>query len=137
MCLIQLSHLDLLSHILFWFFFHLNDNYYTTNTKMISIGQQNSSAGPSQIKNSAKHSKKLPYWLWFIIAKSLGIKLHPNDKPLVSVVLHGITLFSGGIMLLTRIWFSGKYLVVLYLYLLITLLFPAQKKLLSLWFFSH
>lgn len=74
---------------------------------MISIGQQNSSAGPSQIKNSAKHSKKLPYWLWFIIAKSLGIKLHPNDKPLVSVVLHGITLFSGGIMLLTRIWFSG------------------------------
>ena len=99
---------------------------------MISIGQQNSSAGPSQIKNSAKHSKKLPYWLWFIIAKSLGIKLHPNDKPLVSVVLHGITLFSGGIMLLTRIWFSGKYLVVLYLYLLITLLFPAQKKLLSL-----
>ena len=75
---------------------------------MISIGQQNSSAGPSQIKNSAKHSKKLPYWLWFIIAKSLGIKLHPNDKPLVSVVLHGITLFSGGIMLLTRIWFSGN-----------------------------
>ena len=81
----------------------------------MSVGQ-NSSAGPSQIQNQAKHSKKLPYWLWFIIAKSLGIKLHPNDKPLVSVILHGITLFSGGIMLLTRIWFSGKVLITLFLH---------------------
>ena len=79
----------------------------------MSVGQ-NSSAGPSQIQNQAKHSKKLPYWLWFIIAKSLGIKLHPNDKPLVSVILHGITLFSGGIMLLTRIWFSGKVITTIF-----------------------
>ena len=60
------------------------------------------------MKGKTKHSKKMPYWLWFIIAKSLGIKLHPNDKPLISVILHAITLFSGGGMLLTRIWFSGK-----------------------------
>ena len=62
----------------------------------------------SSMKNKTKHSKKMPYWLWFIIAKSLGIKLHPNDKPLLSVILHAVTLFSGGGMLLTRIWFSGK-----------------------------
>ena len=91
-------------------------NYVIVITKFQMPVGQNSSAGSSQLQNQAKHSKKLPYWLWFIIAKSLGIKLHPNDKPLVSVILHGITLFSGGIMLLTRIWFSGKVLITLFLH---------------------
>ena len=59
------------------------------------------------MKGHTKHSRKIPYWLWFLIAKSLGIKLHPNDKPLLAILLHAITLFSGGGMLLTRIWFSG------------------------------
>ena len=49
----------------------------------------------------------MPYWLWFIIAKSLGIKLHPRDKPLLAIILHALTLFSGGGMFLTRTWFSG------------------------------
>merc|ERR1712141_926030 len=59
------------------------------------------------VKGQTKQSKKMPYWLWYIIAKSLGIKLHPRDKPLLAIILHAITLFSGGGMFLTRIWFSG------------------------------
>jgi len=59
------------------------------------------------VKGQTKQSKKMPYWLWYIIAKSLGIKLHPRDKPLLAIILHGITIFSGGGMFLTRIWFSG------------------------------
>ena len=54
-----------------------------------------------------KQSKKIPHWLWILIAKSLGIKLNSGDKPMVAIVLHAITLCSGGGMLLTRIWFSG------------------------------
>ena len=61
------------------------------------------------VKGQTKQSKKMPYWLWYIIAKSLGIKLHPRDKPLLAIILHAITLFSGGGMFLTRIWFSGTY----------------------------
>ena len=61
------------------------------------------------VKGHMKQSKKMPYWLWFIIAKSLGIKLHPKDKPMLAILLHTITLFSAGGMLLTRIWFSGKF----------------------------
>jgi len=59
------------------------------------------------VKGKTKQSKKIPYWLWYIIAKSLGIKLHPRDKPLLAIILHAITLFSGGGMFLTRTWFSG------------------------------
>ena len=54
-----------------------------------------------------KQSRKIPHWLWIIIAKSLGIKLNSGEKPMVAIVLHAITLFSGGGMLLTRVWFSG------------------------------
>jgi len=59
------------------------------------------------VKGKTKQSKKMPFWLWYIIAKSLGIKLHPRDKPLLAIILHAITLFSGGGMFLTRTWFSG------------------------------
>ena len=68
---------------------------------------QNSQISSRVKSHQTKHSKKMPYWLWFVIAKSLGIKLHPKDQPVLSIVLHTITLFSGGCMLLTRIWFSG------------------------------
>ena len=59
------------------------------------------------VKGHLKPARKMPYWLWFVIAKSLGIKLNPNDKPMLAIILHTITLFSGGGMLLTKIWFSG------------------------------
>ena len=32
--------------------------------------------------------------LWIIIAKALGIKLHPNEKPIISAVLHILTFGS-------------------------------------------
>ena len=32
--------------------------------------------------------------LWIIIAKSLGIKLHPNEKPITSAILHILTFGS-------------------------------------------
>ena len=32
--------------------------------------------------------------LWIIIAKALGIKLHPNEKPITSAILHILTFGS-------------------------------------------
>ena len=38
--------------------------------------------------------QKIPYWLWVVIAKILGIKLSPDEKPIVSAVLHIATFGS-------------------------------------------
>lgn len=62
----------------------------------------------SSIKGKTKSAKKIPFWLvipgpfflqnllrlWIIIAKALGIKLHPNEKPIISAVLHILTFGS-------------------------------------------
>ena len=69
----------------------------------------------SSIKGKTTSAKKIPYWwgnecqphifyeqlcivffprLWIIIAKSLGIKLHPNEKPITSAILHILTFGS-------------------------------------------
>lgn len=47
------------------------------------------------IKGQTKQSKRLPYWLWIIIAKCLGIKLRPNEKPVLSSILHILTMGTG------------------------------------------
>lgn len=46
------------------------------------------------VKGKTTSAKKIPYWLWIVIAKSLGIKLHPNDKPVLSAILHIATFGS-------------------------------------------
>ena len=43
-----------------------------------------------------KSPKRIPQWLWFIVAKSLGIKTLPNEKPYLSSILHLITIGSAG-----------------------------------------
>ena len=49
----------------------------------------------SSVKGKTKQSKRLPVWLWRIIAKCLGIKLHPGEKPILSSVLHVFTMGTG------------------------------------------
>ena len=40
----------------------------------------------------AHQSRRLPYWIWYALAKSLGIKLSPNDKPIFGTFMHVLTL---------------------------------------------
>jgi len=61
----------------------------------------------SSIKGKTTSAKKIPYWLWIIIAKSLGIKLHPNDKPIISAILHILTFGSAAALFLTNACYSG------------------------------
>ena len=46
------------------------------------------------VQGQTRSAKKIPYWLWIIIAKILGIKLSPEDKPVISAVLHIATFGS-------------------------------------------
>lgn len=61
----------------------------------------------SSIKGKTTSAKKIPYWLWIIIAKALGIKLHPNDKPIISAVLHILTFGSAAALFMTNALVSG------------------------------
>jgi len=57
------------------------------------------------VKGKTTSAKKIPYWLWIIIAKSLGIKLHPNDKPVISAILHIATFGSATALFCTNAWY--------------------------------
>jgi hypothetical protein len=50
----------------------------------------------STVKGQTKQSKRIPFWLWVIIAKSLGILLHDKDKPVLAWILHLLTVASAG-----------------------------------------
>ena len=64
----------------------------------------------SNVKGKTKQSKKIPYWLWIGLAKSYGIKINPNDKPILSSVLHLITLISAaGIICFYYVIFNFIY----------------------------
>ena len=41
-----------------------------------------------------RRSKKLPKWLWFIIACSLGVRINGNDRAIVAAILYSLTLLS-------------------------------------------
>ena len=62
-----------------------------TNTSVTSTGK-------SQFKGiqhkSGKSPKRIPPWLWIIIAKSLGIRLKSGEKPFLSSLLHLLTFGS-------------------------------------------
>ncbi|KAI8497558.1 hypothetical protein Bbelb_248640 [Branchiostoma belcheri] len=46
-------------------------------------------------KDGTKQSRHLPKWAWFLVAKSLGIKLKEKDRPWFGTFLYLLTLTSG------------------------------------------
>lgn len=54
---------------------------------------------------STKQSRQLPHWLWFIIAKCLGIPLHPSNKPIIGLILHILTFASALTFAVSHMWF--------------------------------
>ncbi len=63
--------------------------------------------GEDAVKGRTRHSRRIPFWLWFAIAKSLGIRMHPGDRPVASAVLHVLTLAAGAAMVFTNAFFAG------------------------------
>jgi len=58
------------------------------------------------VKGQTRSAKKIPYWLWIIIAKILGIKLSPEDKPIISAVLHIATFGSAAALFCTNLTYT-------------------------------
>jgi len=73
----------------------------------VSTSRQSRDHGISQVKGRITPAKKIPYWLWFLIAKSLGIKLHEKDRPIISAFLHILTFGSALGIFLTNTWICG------------------------------
>ena len=69
-----------------------NDVLRRRQSKGVPPARSNQRKAPAPPKSP----KRIPQWLWIIIAKSLGIKTTPNEKPYLSSILHLITLGSAG-----------------------------------------
>ncbi|XP_072175959.1 uncharacterized protein [Diadema setosum] len=70
-----------------------------------SLGEQE--ARPVRIKQS----RPLPPWLWYIIAKSLGIKTHPKDRPIFALFLYLLTLLSTVGYVIASTWYTVSDIV--------------------------
>eukprot|EP00057_Strongylocentrotus_purpuratus_P013011 XP_011667485.1 PREDICTED: uncharacterized protein LOC105439792 [Strongylocentrotus purpuratus] len=53
-----------------------------------------------------QQSRPLPRWLWYIIAKSLGIKTHPKDKPWFATLLYTLTLICTVGYFINYTWYT-------------------------------
>ncbi|PSN55052.1 hypothetical protein C0J52_04144 [Blattella germanica] len=69
--------------------------------------KQNHAVGSSESpkKDFVKMSKRIPYWLWYLIAKALGLKLKPNDKPICAIFLYLLTVLSALGYVIASIWY--------------------------------
>ena len=65
------------------------------NSSNAAVDVSSSAVGADAVKGKTKMSKRIPRWLWVVIAKSLGIKLHAKDSPGLASVLHLLTIAAG------------------------------------------
>ena len=81
-----------------------SDQFYCTvdpaDTNIVSSNQDGVK------RYNTKQSRRLPHWAWYIIAKSLGIKLHPADKPYLGTVLHALTVGLAILYVLMFTWYT-------------------------------
>merc|ERR1719232_2382016 len=58
------------------------------------------------VKGKMRSARRIPYWLWIIIARMLGIKLSSDEKPIISAVMHIATFGSAAAMWCTNLAYS-------------------------------
>ncbi|XP_042220875.1 uncharacterized protein LOC121865472 isoform X2 [Homarus americanus] len=90
-------------------------DYYRTRDTHLQVSAreelQNQRQDSPNNGRQMQQSRRLPYWLWFIIAKSLGIKLSPEDKPILATVLYTLTFMSAITYFLSDWWFTASDIV--------------------------
>eukprot|EP00092_Neocalanus_flemingeri_P002896 GFUD01003098.1.p1 GENE.GFUD01003098.1~~GFUD01003098.1.p1 ORF type:complete len:432 (-),score=56.95 GFUD01003098.1:61-1356(-) len=65
----------------------------------------------SLIKGKTTIARRIPNWLWIILAKSLGISSNSSEKPIFATILSLLTSVSATITFLLNAWFSGHDIV--------------------------
>jgi hypothetical protein len=71
--------------------FSVTANYYGDNDP-----HHQSYAAPVMVRKSQmKQSKRMPYWMRYIILKLVGVKTRENETPLVGAIFYSLTLALG------------------------------------------
>ena len=65
-------------------------------------------------KIRAKQSKRLPPWIWFIIAKSLGIKVNEFDRRWFGTLMYVITALFAILYIMAFIWYTVYDIINIY-----------------------
>lgn len=55
---------------------------------------------------TTRQSKRLPGWAWLVLAKCLGIKLHPTDRPYLGTALYSLTIALAALYAITYTWYT-------------------------------
>ncbi len=88
----------------------VTENYYGNSIEVgaLRIYQSNDQQAIEEpVKTSTtKQSKRLPPWVWFVLAKSLGIKLHVLDRPWFGTIMHMMTVTFGLGFAITNTWYK-------------------------------
>ncbi|XP_050735308.1 uncharacterized protein LOC127007891 isoform X2 [Eriocheir sinensis] len=86
--------------------------YYRTEDTTLQVSAPEDVPGADGVNQAPpdrhfQQSRRLPFWMWLIIAKSLGIKLHAQDKPILATALYLLTFASASGFILSNWWFYG------------------------------
>ena len=83
----------------------LTQQYYGNSVEV--GGNPMSFSTPEDVrKQRMKQSRRLPYWVWLLLAKSLGIKMHDFDRPICGTIMHVLTLLFAFGFAVTHAWYK-------------------------------
>ncbi|XP_076043169.1 uncharacterized protein LOC143026518 isoform X2 [Oratosquilla oratoria] len=84
--------------------------YYRAGTLQLQMANEDELQHVVKAPEPNRHntqSRRLPFWMWYIIAKSLGIKLHDNDRPIPATILYTLTFASAIGFCMSNCWFAA------------------------------
>lgn len=82
----------------------LSDQYYGASVDVTGLPIDYSYTGCKKVRT--RQSRRLPYWVWFMLAKCLGIKMHPGDRPWFGTFMHALTMAFAAGFAITHTWFK-------------------------------
>ena len=62
-------------------------------------------------KYEIHQSRRLPHWVWYLLARFLGIKLHPLDKPIFGTLMIVLTVLFAITYIVSFIWYIAYDIV--------------------------
>ena len=83
----------------------LSDQYYGASVEVGPLPANfNTAEGGKKVRT--KQSRRLPQWIWFILAKSLGIKVQPGDRPWFGTCMYALTMTFALGFSITHAWYK-------------------------------
>ncbi|KAK2153833.1 hypothetical protein LSH36_284g03009, partial [Paralvinella palmiformis] len=62
-------------------------------------------------KYEIHQSRRLPHWVWYLLARFLGIKLHPLDRPIFGTLMIVLTVLFAITYIVSFIWYIAYDIV--------------------------